>query len=241
MKKLALILTLILIPAFALAQTSGKLSGTVTGDGQPLAGANVLVKGTTYGSATDENGRYFVLDVPVGAYEIEAQYIGYKTLTISNVHVNANLTTELDFPLEVAAVEGETVQVVAERPLIQRNATNTTAIMDQELVQALPVRTIGDIVALQAGAVGTNVRGGRESDNAYYIDGVLMKDRWSGGNFQNSLSQQSLSEVSFQAGGMSAEYGGANGGVVTIDTLDGVKKFSAAAQYVTDFGDTSPG
>ncbi len=240
MKKLALILTLILIPAFALAQTSGKLSGTVTGDGQPLVGANVLVKGTSFGAATDENGQYYILDVPVGTYEVEAQYIGYKTLTISNVRVNSNLTTEMDFVLDVSAVEGEAVQVTAERPLIQRNATNTTAIIDQEIVQALPFRTLSDIVSFQAGAVGTNVRGGRESDNAYYIDGVLMRDRWNGGNFQNSLSQQSMSEVSFQAGGMSAEYGGATGGVVTVSTLTGGKKFNASAEYLTDLGSTSP-
>jgi len=241
MKKLALILTLVLIPALSLAQTSGKISGTVSSDGQPLVGANVLIEGTSYGAATDENGQYYILDVPVGVYEIEAQYIGYKTLTVNNIHVNANLTTDLVFPMELAAVEGETVTVTAERPLIQRNATNTTAILDEELLQALPVRTIGGIVSLQAGAVGTNVRGGRASDNAYYIDGVLMRDRWNGGNFENSLSQQSMSEVSFQAGGMSSEYGGATGGVVTVVTAAGGRKFNANAEYVSDLGDTSPG
>ncbi len=241
MKRIALVLVLLCLPVIVFAQTSGKLSGTVTSDGQPLVGANVLVKGTSFGGATDENGRYYILDVSVGAYEVEAQYIGYKTMTISNVRVNANLTTELNFSLDVAAVEGEEVQVTAERPLIKKNATNTTAIIEGEVIQALPVRNVSDIIALQAGAVGGNIRGGRDSDNAYYIDGVLMKNRWSGSNLLSSLSQRSVNEVSFQAGGASAEFGNANGGIVAIATASGGNRFSGSAEYLTDLGSTTPG
>jgi hypothetical protein len=241
MKRIALVLLLLCLPVIAFGQTSGKISGTVASDGQPLAGANVLVKGTTYGAATDEDGRYYILDVPVGTYEVEAQYIGYKKLAISNVHVNANLTTELNFNLEVAAVEGEEVEVTAERPLIQKNATNSTAIIDKEVVRALPVRTVGAMIGLQAGAVGTNVRGSRTSDNAYYIDGVLMRNHWTGGNLAASLSQQGMTEIAFQAGGFSAEYGGANGGVVNIATATGTEKVSGSFEYLSDLGSSSPG
>jgi hypothetical protein len=200
------------------------LSGIVSSDGEPLVGANILISGTSYGAASDVSGQYYLVDVPVGTYTVEAQYIGYKKLAIGAVRVNANLTTELNFNLEVAAVEGEEISVTAERPLIQKNATNSTAIIDQEVVKALPIRNVGDIVALQAGAVGGNIRGSRSTDNAYYVDGVLMKNDWSGGNLVASLSQKSMQEIAFQAGGFSAEYGGANGGLLMLPLILAVKK-----------------
>ena len=240
MKRITLILML-LIPAFILSQTSGKLSGIVSSDGEPLVGANILIDGTSFGAASDVSGQYYIVDVPVGTYTVEAQYIGYKKLAVEAVRVNANLTTELNFNLEVAAVEGEEISVTAERPLIQKNATNSTAIIDQEVVRALPIRNVGDIVALQAGAVGGNIRGSRSTDNAYYVDGVLMKNDWSGGNLVASLSQKSMQEIAFQAGGFSAEYGGANGGVVNVATNSGGEKISGSFEYLSDLGSTSPG
>ncbi len=221
------------------AQTSGKLAGVVTStDGTPLAGANIVLEGTTMGAATDEDGHYFILDVAVGTYAVRANYIGYKSHTVNNIRVSGGLTTGLDFSLEVAAVEGEEVIVTAERPLINLNATNTTAIIDAEVVQALPMRDITDAVDLQAGVVDGHVRGARTGDNAYYLDGVLLRDTWTGGNLTNSISQRSVGEVSVQQGGMTAEYGNANGGVMLVTTETGGSKWTGSAEFVTDIGAT---
>lgn len=242
MKKLFLFITLAVFPAIIIAQTSGKLAGSVTNaSGEALAGANVLVTGTNLGGATDENGRYYILDVPVGVFSVEAQYIGYKTLTIDNVRINADLTTVLDMQLEVAAVEGEKVTVTAERPLINRSATNTNQIVDSEVIEALPLRDVSSVVNLQSGVVDGHVRGGRSGDNAYYIDGVLVKNRWSGGNLTSSLSYTGTEQISVQAGGFSAEYGGANGGIINVATKSGSDNISGGVEMVQDLGTTTPG
>ena len=52
-----------------------------------------LVVGSDFGAATDELGRYFILDVPVGTYEVRAEYIGYKTYNESNVKTSVGFTT----------------------------------------------------------------------------------------------------------------------------------------------------
>lgn len=242
MKKLFLFLTIVTFPVIVMAQTSGKLSGSVTSpDGEALAGANILVSGTSYGAASDENGRYYILDVPVGNYSVQAQYIGYKTLTIDNVQVNADLTTVLDYQLDVATVEGEAVTVTAERPLVNRSATNTTQIIDSEVIRALPLRDVTSVVNLQTGVVDGHFRGGRSGDNAYYIDGVLVKNRWTGGNLTSSLSQSGTEQISVQAGGFSAEYGGANGGVINVATKSGGDNVSGSVEMVQDLGSTTPG
>ena len=242
MKRLFVLLAVVVIPTMLLAQTSGKIAGMVkNADGQALVGANVLVDGTTFGSATDANGQYYILDVPVGTYTVRSEYIGYKATSVSNVRVSADLTTKLDFTLEVSAVTGQEVNVTAERPIINQNATNTNRIIETEVVEALPVRNVTDVVDLQTGVVNGHVRGGRTGDNAYYVDGVLVRNNWNGNNLTGSLSQSGTQEISVQTGGFTAEYGNANGGVVNVVSKTGGSKFSGSAEYVSDLGSTTGG
>lgn len=242
MKRLAVLVAVIVLPATLLAQTSGKISGVVkNADGQALVGANVLVEGSTLGAATDANGQYYILDVPVGTYTVRAEYIGYKAMSISNIRVSADLTTTVDFTLEVSAVAGEEVQVTAERPIINKNATNTNRIIETEVVEALPIRDVTDVVDLQTGVVNGHVRGGRTGDNAYYVDGVLVRNNWNGNNLTDALSQRGTQEISVQTGGFTAEYGNANGGIVNVVSKTGASKFSGSAEFVTDLGSKTAG
>ena len=99
MKRLSLFMILIMIPTLALAGINGKISGTVidaeTGD--PLAGTNVLVVGTSLGASTDANGKFNILRVPVGTYSVKAAFIGYADLTYENIKVSSDLTTNVHF------------------------------------------------------------------------------------------------------------------------------------------------
>jgi len=89
------LLLLLLVPGVMFAQ-SGKIRGSVVDSKtkEPLIGANIIVEGTSMGAATDVDGAYLILNVSVGTYTIKATYVGYRTFTISNIRVNANLTTE---------------------------------------------------------------------------------------------------------------------------------------------------
>jgi len=242
MKRAIILLALVVLPVMFLAETPGKLTGVVTSaDGTPLPGANIVLEGTSMGAATDEDGRYYILNVPVGHYSVRADYIGYQTNTANNIRVSVGLTTTLDFDLAVAAVEGEEVVVTADKPLVVLDATTTTKIIDTEAIQSLPIRGVNQMVALQAGVVGNAIRGSRTSDNAYYVDGVLLKRAWTGGSLTAGVSQRAISEISVQQGGMSAEYGNANGGVIVTSSRLGGSKFNASAEFLTDVGSTKPG
>ena len=98
MGKISKLVAITFLMSFALSQTTGKIRGTVTSaDGQPLAGANVIVDGTTKGAATDGEGKYTILNVEAGSYSVTASYIGYQSSTESNVSVKVDLTTPLNF------------------------------------------------------------------------------------------------------------------------------------------------
>ena len=238
MRKLRMLIALVLLPTMMFAQsTTAKLAGVVAdADGNPLVGANVVVEGSNLGAATDELGRYYILDVPVGTYDLRAEYIGYTTVIESGVRTSVGFTTSVDFNLDVAAVAGQAVTVTRERPLINPNATNTTRVVDKELIDAFAVRGVSNIVNLQTGVVNGYFRGSRSGDSRYYVDGVPVKDVYGGGNLLNGNSQAALQEISVQTGGFSAEYGGANGGIVNITTKTGGSDWTSRVGFESSLG-----
>ncbi|UOQ71969.1 carboxypeptidase-like regulatory domain-containing protein [Hymenobacter cellulosilyticus] len=78
------------------AQTVGQISGTVRDRAtqEVLPGVTVVLEGTDFGTATDEQGRYKLAGVPTGSYNLRASFVGYEALLRSNVSVtsgNANI------------------------------------------------------------------------------------------------------------------------------------------------------
>jgi hypothetical protein len=102
--------------------TTGKIVGKVVdkATGEALIGATVsIIEQVRLGASTDVNGEYYILNVPVGTYSLAASFIGYRQVTMKNIHVSAGYTTELKFELPTEAVEMNEVVIEATRPLIQ--------------------------------------------------------------------------------------------------------------------------
>ena len=76
--KRSLLAVLCTLFALSLSLNAQTLSGTVTSDGDPVIGANILVRGTSSGTVTDVDGTYS-LTIPGGPQTIEVSYIGYAT------------------------------------------------------------------------------------------------------------------------------------------------------------------
>jgi len=75
---------------------------------------------------------------------------------------------------------GEEVVVVATRPLVTKDLTSSTSIVSADDIEVLPITEISEVLELQAGWVGGNVRGGRSGEVAYAIDGVQVTDVYDG-------------------------------------------------------------
>ena len=243
----------------------GKISGRVVDreTKEPLPGASVVVQGTTLGAATDVNGNYVILNVPAGTYTVVASYVGYQTVTVSGVQVIAGLTRELNFELPSTAIELRAVEVVAERPLIEKSATNAIRVVTSADVEKLPVRDVNVYFALQAGVSlqygRLYIRGSRSDEVGYMIEGASVtnilgaatgarggafaaRDRYRalGGGLITTIPE-ALEEISVQAGGYSAEFGGANAGIVQQVFKSGRSKFSTSVQFETDNFGNYPG
>ena len=230
--------SLLLLSTVMLAQT-GKIKGKVTdlNSGEALIGANVLVVGTSFGAATDVNGEYTILNLSAGTYEVKASYIGYQTITQTNVRINTDLTTELNYQLPAEGISVGEVVVVSERPLINKSNTNAERIRTSDDIDALPVRGVDNILALTAGVVYQDntifIRGGRQDEVGFYLEGSNITDPVVGGR-NVTLVQDALEEIQVQSGGYNAEFGGANSGIIRQQIKSGTPDFKASIEYSTD-------
>ena len=227
------LLLLFALPGVALAQATGVLTGTVVDEqGQTLIGANVRIEGTTLGAATNVNGEYRVIGVPIGEYDITASYTGYQSVTQESVPISANVTRVVDFTLSQDAALDEVV-VEYERPLVERSAIGAPRAISGEDIQNLPVRGVASVTALQSGVVsssqGLNIRGGRGGEVAYYVDGVRIS-----GNL--AVNQAAIAEQEMLIGTIPARYGDVQSGVVSITTQTGRSEFFGSLEGVTSRG-----
>jgi hypothetical protein len=240
-KLLTLTITLLVFPAMLFSQVAGKISGTVLNEnGDALTGANVSVVGTSFGAATDTEGAYVILNVPVGIYSVKADYIGYKETSVSNVDVKGGLTVRQNFSLEISVIEGDVVQIIGEKRLIEPSATNSVRIVSAEDIQNAATRSVSGMLDMQPGVVIQNgelhIRGGREEEVAYTLDGADIKDPISSGRLVSAIPE-ALSEIAVEAGGYSADVGGANSGVIRQTMRIGGSEFAASARAESgDYG-----
>lgn len=236
----AILLLTICLPFTITAGETGKIAGKVTDNdtGDPLPGTNVIVEGTNLGAATDLNGNYTILNVPPGVYRVRFSFIGYREVVVSDVRVNVDFTTRLDQKLTAGQVELGTVVVVGERyPLVRADLTNTQVAVTSDVIDALPVDQIRDVIRLQAGIIQDNsgnihIRGGRSNEIAYQINGVSLNNPFF--NSQNvGLATNAVQEVSVSTGTFSAEYGNALSGVINYVTKEGGPKLGGTFRYWT--------
>jgi outer membrane receptor protein involved in Fe transport len=221
--RLLFALLILLSPAALFAQNVGKIAGAVNEaqTGEALPGANVIIVGTTMGAATDENGEYYILNIPPGKYEVRTSMIGFETTTVVDVIVNAGRTTEIDFKLVDEILEMGEVVIQAVRPDVERDKTSTSSIVRFEEVQKLPgIRDISDVIGLAADVVDGHFRGGREGEEYYTLQGmgiVNPLDRSTA--FQPIMS--GIEEIEVITSGFGAQYGNAQSGVVNISMKEG--------------------
>ena len=223
----------------ASAAITGKVSGIITAEAtnEPLANVAVTIVGTSSVATTNDAGYYVMTNIPPGGYDVKVELTGYGTETVEGAKVLAGLTTTLNFALkasEVVTLEGITVTAV--KPLIKKDVTQTTRIIEAEDIAAMPRDSVNGILQTLPGVSVLNstgslhVRGGRSTEVKYLIDGIPISDPI-GGSLGLNISAKSLEQMEVITGGFNAEYGDAQSGIVNLITKAGTHKFSGRFRY----------
>ena len=136
------------------------------------------------------------------------------------------------------------VVVTATRSLLQEDAFASTHNVTADEMQVQPIDNFMTIAQNQPGVVGSHFRGGRTGEVLVVVDGMPVRDpagAYSGstGGFTLGLPTEAITEMEVSLGGLSAEYGNVQSGVINVATNAGSKRLTGKATYMTtDFGST---
>ncbi len=212
---------------------TGKISGQVTdiNTGEPLIGANVVLEGTSMGAATDIEGYFVILNIDPGKYSIRAMMIGFTPVNYTNVRVNVDLTTTVDFGLQVEIIQGEEIEVIADRKIVKEDVASSQINISSDRIDDLPVTTVEGVIGLQAGVENMSVRQGSTDELAVMLDGIGLKDDRTGEPI-SGIPLSSVEEIMIQSGGFNAEYSDLQSGIINVVTKKGnVNKYTFDINY----------
>ena len=186
-KKILLSLIGVLVfAAGAFAQAKQVRGSVVDENGAAVIGASVIVKGTTIGVSTDQQGFFVMNNVPAKSEELQISYLGYKTATVA-VAPEVKVTLEPD---------SQTVETVVVTGMTKTDKRLFTGASDQlvaddvklsglaDISRGLEGRSAGVSVQNVSGTFGTapkiRVRGATSihgsSKPLWVVDGVIMED-----------------------------------------------------------------
>jgi len=183
-------ISLVLLPFNLHASSASSIEGVIK-DSQtqkPLPGANVYLKGTIYGSATDLKGRYLIINVPAGNYVLCVDYIGYERAEYQ-IQVKPGSRIKKDILLKHMVIQGKGVMVTAQAEgqiaAINQQLTSKAIVnvVSSARIQEIPddnaaesVGRLPGVSVLRSGGEGTKVviRGLAPKYNTIKINGVKM-------------------------------------------------------------------
>ena len=243
----ALALLFLAGPCWAWAQataTTAQIEGTVTDHtGVARAGATLIARNLDTGferrTTSGADGRYRLVLLPLGRYQLVAELAGFAPARYSDLLLRVGETVTLHPSLQLAAAT--TVEVTAGASPVEVTRSLPAATLDERAIATLPIngRRFEDFVFLTPGTVpsqyaGRPVIGGQRGiHSAYVVDGGSYDNPFFGGirggeraSVIYTISQEAIQEFQVTNAGYSAEFGRSGGGVVNAVTKSGTNERS---------------
>lgn len=231
------------------AQDTGRIAGYVKDpSGGVVPGATVRAISTeqnyTRTARTDDTGYYQLLAMPIGVYEIDATFAGFKRQVQTGVELRANQDLRLDIRLEPGAVRSE-VTVSSRATLVNTTSSTVSATVDTRRVQSLPLngRNIVDLAEVLPGVTDISapetmantrsgpmmsVNGSRQRDNVFYFNGANWTN-FSVTTGMNYPPPDAISEVEVQTSQFDSKYGNDAGSQVIVTSKSGTNNLHGDA------------
>jgi len=246
MKNLHKVLSVLFLLTAMVSFSQGKISGTVI-DGEfnePLAFANVVVKGTSKGASADFDGKY-ELEIEAGTYTLVFSFVGYVTKEITDVVVKEDEVVTLDVVLETNSLD--TVVITTSTKRNTENAVlsiqkKSVVVLDGLSAQAIKSSGAGNVASAVKTVPGVSIQDGKyvfvrglgDRYTKSILNGIdipgLDPDR---NTIQMDLFPTNILDNVIVLKSASAEYpADFTGGIVNIVTKD----FPSKAEYSISLG-----
>ena len=255
---LGLLAALATAPVFAQATSAG-VGGTVTRtDGQPVAGAEVVIthveSGTVSRATTDASGRYTARGLRVGGpYTVTITKSGEGTKTEDNVYLDLNKTNTINAALtgDLTTLDTVTAVAIGGSDVFSATKMGSGTSISRQTIEGLP-SVNGNIqdymrldprVAFVDRASGTISAGGQNPRyNAVRIDGVSASDTFGleGNNMptrRQPVAMEAIEAINIDLANYDVTISGATGAVVDAVTKSGTNEFHGSVYGTYRDGD----
>jgi len=243
----------------ARAQVSASITGVVMdSSGAPVPAATVTAKNTETGaersSVSDDAGRYQIVSLPVGQYEVRVAKSGFQEAIRSGIRLVIGQEASVDLQLRVSAVKAE-VRVTGDAPIVSTTTRDISGLVGEQQIKDLPLngRSYDLLLPLNPGIVnftwtktgGTGisnsttannfaVSGNRPQQNLFLLNGVEFtgaaeNNMQPGGTSGMLLGVEAVREFNVQRDSYGAEFGKRPGGQVVIVTQSGTNQWHGTA------------
>lgn len=220
------------------SQQKHSLKGTVIdkGDRSPIPYASIIVKGTTIGTQTDEEGRFSIENLLPGPYTLLVSFVGYKAeqtpeylLTVKDLQItveleeNTNELTDINvypMPFRRSIESPVGLHVISTQEIEKSPGANRDI---SRIVQSYPG------VAFSPGGYRNDliVRGGGPSENSFFLDGIEIPNinhfstQGASGGPVSIISADLIKEVNFYTAAFPSYSSDALSSVVSFKLADG--------------------
>ncbi len=234
--------------------TNSSLNGTVIDpSGNAVVGAKVTVENVATGfsqnTSSAARGNYVFSTLPVGTYKLTIEAQGFGTYVQSGINLTVNQAATQNVTLKVGSVS-QKVNVFSTAPLVTTSSATVGELVNKQQVVDLPLngRTVQTLLFIGAGTKNTTsdycafgciggvfpgeqyakINGTGSTGVAYLMDGADFNDLLLNTNlpFPNP---DAIQEFNTQTSNMTAEYGNAVGGVVSVVTKSGTNQIHGDA------------
>lgn len=252
---MACLLAILVFAREAHAQVSASISGRVTDpSGAAVSGATVTAKNleteVVRSTNTDDAGRYSILSLALGEYEMRITKQGFQEAVQSGIHLAVGQEAVADMALALGQVT-EQVKVNADVQIVSATPADISGLVGEQQVKDLPLngRSYDELMTLNPGVVNFtwektggigvsnsttgnmfSVAGNRPQQNMFLLNGVEFtgaaeNNMQPGGASQQLIGVDAVREFNLQRDDYGAEYGKHPGGQVTIVTQSGTNQW----------------
>jgi hypothetical protein len=228
---------------FLMSQTNGLIRGNVKDKNtqEAIIGATLAIEGTSFGVTSDIDGN-FKLSLPVGTYRLKASFLSFTTLFKENIIVTSGNDQIVNFELEPATKDLNTVEVIVDKGKSAAATDMITPLSVQQLtteeIKSNPgggydvskvIQTLPGVGGSSGGANRNDIiiRGGAPNENVYYLDGIEIpvlnhfQTQGSSGGATGILNVSFIEDVKLSSSAFDARYDNALASTFIIKQREG--------------------
>ena len=213
-------------------QTPFQVFGFITDStsGEALIGANVFIRESGQGMATDNNGYYVLSDITIAEPELIVSYVGYEKFELK-LDFNKNRSQNINISLIPESIELMQVDVTAEEIERLNKIEPSRVNLSPRILKSQPslaepdifrtIQSLPGVLTTSEFSTGLVIRGGNTDQNLILLDGITVYNPSHLGGLFSNFIVDAVKDAELIKGGYNAEYGGRLSAVLDIRSREG--------------------